>query len=361
MAPALQISIPTTSTATPADGKPYTLYHINLQLPLRKHEIKKRYTDFVNLHAELQSQTNLTPPAPLPAKSWLWRTVNNQSLAEDRRQALEKYITSILEADNACWRSSSAWRTFLNLPSGASSNGVGSKPTSSTRSSTISDPNHWLDVHRDLKSQIQAARQLLKQREAANTAQTQHSLSADAKASLVRAASFIAQLDDGLKAINSNNSNRLGQGELTRRKDLLGAAKKEVEGLEAVLRSLATKTTTASSTTTSAAATQADKEALFRGGATKTSGRVLGGPLKETERTRERDNSGVLQLQQQIMQEQDEDVMSLGKTVARLKDMGIMMGEELEIQNAMLGLVEQDSDRLQGKIDVARSRIKRIK
>ena len=61
-----------------------------------------------------------------------------------------------------------------------------------------------------------------------------------------------------------------------------------------------------------------------------------------------------------MMQEQDEDVLSLGKTVAKLKDMGVMMNEELMIQNEMLGLVEQDSDRLQGKIDVARRRIKKI-
>ena len=60
------------------------------------------------------------------------------------------------------------------------------------------------------------------------------------------------------------------------------------------------------------------------------------------------------------MQEQDEDVLSLGKTVAKLKDMGMMINEELVVQNEMLGLVEQDSDRLQGKIDVAKSRIKKI-
>lgn len=82
--------------------------------------------------------------------------------------------------------------------------------------------------------------------------------------------------------------------------------------------------------------------------------------MKETERTRELDNSGVLQLQKQVMQEQDEDVLSLGKTVAKLKDMGIMINEELAIQNEMLGLVGEDVDRVQGKIDVARNRIKKI-
>ncbi|KAI6856468.1 Phox-like protein [Hortaea werneckii] len=384
MAPALAISIPSASTATPAESKPFTQYHVVLQLPLRKHEIKKRYTDFTNLHDALVSQTNQAPPAPLPPKSWLRRTVNNESLTEERRQGLEKYLKSIVEADDARWRSSSAWRSFLNLPSGTStlsSNGslVGGS-TSGKQQQGIADPNQWLDVHRDLKTQIQTARQQLKQREAAMTAQQQHSLAAEAKASLVRAATSIAQLDDGLRRISSasqgdeagwGGSSKLGEGEIRRRRDLLGAARKEVEGLEGVLRSQASKSAAGTSSSGAAASPQTagavastgDKDALWRGTSAgqKPKGRVLGGPLKETERTRELDNTGLLQQQQQIMEEQEEDVLTLGKTVAKLKDMGILIHEELEVQNAMLGMVEEDAGRVQGKIDVARSRIKKIR
>jgi len=376
MAPTLHISIPHASTASPADGKPYTQYHVVLQLPLRKHEIKKRYNDFVALNDALKSQTNQVPPVALPAKSWIRRTVNNESMTEERRQALEKYLKFILESEDARWRSSSAWRTFLNLPSGTNTiNANGSIQHSQRRGSAggIRDPNEWLDVHRDLKTQIQSARQQLKQREAATTAQSQHSLSADAKASLVRAASTITQLEDGLRAISTaskgddagwGGSKKLGDGEIRRRRDLVGAAKKEVEGLEGVLRSMSTRnpTTSSSAATAAAKATASDKEGLWKGtSAAKPSGRVLGGPMKETERTRELDNDGVVQLQKQVMQEQDEDVMVLGKTVARLKDMGIMMDEELTIQNEMLGLIDEDVDRVQGKIDVARKRIAKIK
>ncbi|KAF7197182.1 Vacuolar morphogenesis protein 7-like [Pseudocercospora fuligena] len=376
MAPALQISIPTTSIATPADGKPYTQYHIALQLPLRRHEIKKRYNDFLTLNDELTSQTGQAPPAPLPAKSWLRRTVNSEALTEERRHGLEKYVKTILESSDARWRSSSAWRSFLNLPSGSTTTNTTSGSASQRPGSAggpVTDPNQWLDVHRDLKSYIQAARFQLKQREAATTAQAQHSLSAEAKASLVRAATNIAQLEDGLKAISAaskgddagwGGAKKLGDGEIRRRKDLVGAAKKEVEGLEGVLKSMAAQTAkaTASVMNSSAAATSEQKSELWKGtsAGAKPSGRVLGGPLKETERTRELDNSGVLQLQKQVMQEQDEDVLALGKTVARLKDMGIMINEELGVQNEMLGLVDQDVDRVQGKIDVARRRIKKI-
>jgi len=300
--------------------------------------------------------------------------VNNQALTEERRQGLEKYLRIIIGSDDARWRSSTAWRSFLNLPSGVSTisaNGTLSNARRPGSAGGITDPNQWLDVHRELKSQIQSARQQLKQRQAATTAHSQHSCSAEAKASLVRAAASIQQLEDGLKSIADSSkgddggwggSKNLGDGEIRRRRDLIGAARNEVEGLEGVLRSMATKAAkTSSAVDTGALATQGDKEQLWKGtSAAKPSGRVLGGPGKETERTRELDNAGVLQLQQQIMQEQDEDVMLLGKTVSRLKDMGIMMDEELTIQNAMLSVVDSDADRLQGKLNVAKNRIKKI-
>lgn len=375
MAPALQITIPSASTAAPSGSKPFTQFHVVLQLPLRKHEVKKRYTDFTDLHNALVSQTGQPPPATLPPKSWLRRTVNNDALTEERRQGLERYLKSIVEAEDARWRSSSAWRAFLNLPSGTSTlhanatlSSSGKRPDSA---GGISDPSQWLDAHRDLKTQIQTARQQLKQREAATTAQLQHALAADAKASLVRAATSIAQLEDGLRSISAasrgddagwGGTMKLRDGEIRRRKDLLGAAKKEVEGLEGVLRSMATKNSNVSSAVQSGAVASAgDKAALWKGtSAAKPSARVLGGPLKETEKTRELDNNGVLQLQQQVMEEQDEDVLSLGKTVSRLKDMGIMINEELTIQNEMLGLVEQDVERHQAKLDVAKRRIGKI-
>nr|POE88178.1 vacuolar morphogenesis protein 7 like [Quercus suber] len=375
MAPALQITVPTASTIEPAGSKPYTVYHIILQLPLRKHEIRRRYTDFTTLHTQLTSQTGAAPPAALPAKSWLRRTVNSAALTEERRQGLETYLRSIVEAKDARWRSSGPWRSFLDLPSGMNTvgaNGELSKAAAGrpgSESGPISNPIQWLEAHRDLKTQIQTARTKLKQREAASTPQVQHALSAEAKANLIRAAASIAQLDDALRSMSAANkgevsgwdgANKLGDNEIRRRRDLVGAARKEVEGLEGVLKSMATKNLQ-HSFGNSAAATTDDKEALWRGtSAAKPGGRVLGGPLKETERTRELGNSGVLQLQQQIMQEQDEDVLSLGKTVAKLKDMGIMINEELAIQNEMLGLVEQDTERLQGKIDVGRRRIGKI-
>ena len=69
---------------------------------------------------------------------------------------------------------------------------------------------------------------------------------------------------------------------------------------------------------------------------------------------------GVLQLQKQRMEEQDLDVEELRKIVARQKELGVQINEELEIQNEMLKMVDEDVDRVQGKITIAKKRIGKI-
>lgn len=86
-------------------------------------------------------------------------------------------------------------------------------------------------------------------------------------------------------------------------------------------------------------------------------GRVLG---KESDKTRALDNQGVLQLQTQMMREQDEDVGVLMRAVARQRELGMQIQEELVVQNEMLGMLDEDVTRVQGKVDVARKRIGKI-
>ena len=370
MAPSLQISIPTTSIAQEGN-KSYTLYHIQLALPIRTHETRKRYSDFTSLHETLVSTTGSAPPSPLPAKSWLRSTVNNAELTEQRRRGLEAYVRAILDANDARWRSSATWRHFLGLPNDPSQ----SQKIRQQNDNAAADPAAWLDLHRSVKDQLQEARQLLKKRDAAATAQEQHAISASAKASLVRAATGLATLDTALsksasKAKDDNDgdwgqSSRLGEGEVRRRKDMLQLARSETETLESQLKSLVVKPqgSMLSATSAAAAASESDKRALWgehNTASMRSSRRVLGGPAQETDKTRELDNKGVLQLQQRIMGEQEQDVLEIGKAVTRMKEMGIMINEELVVQNEMLGMLDTDVDRVQGKIDVAKKRIKKI-
>lgn len=202
----------------------------------------------------------------------------------------------------------------------------------------------------------------LGRRDGATTAHAQYDAGANAKRSLVKAGGLLGNLEEGLKIMEESekrgHEGKIGQGELRRRKDLLGSARVERDGLEKLAVSLAAKSQSAASG--NAAASKQDKNALFGPGVSKPGGRVLGAPVPETNKTRELDNEGVLQLQKQMMQDQDLNVEELGKIVRRQKEMGHAIHGELELQNEMLKRVDEDVDRVAGKISVAKKRIGKI-
>lgn len=365
MAPNVEITIPTTSLSS--TSPPYTVYHITLRLPLRSFTVAKRYSDFSTFHETLVNQTNSQPPLPLPTKSWFAKTTSNDRFREERRRGLEKYLRAINEAPDGRWRTSPAWRAFLNLPTAAiAASSSGTSNTSARLHAAITDPSNvdnaaiidptlWLDYYRDMKSYLHDARLQLSRRDQETTPQKQHESSAAAKSSLVRATSMITTLEEGLRNISGRSSSsaepsasNLGEGELRRRKDLLINARKEKDGLEDLLQAMATK-----SRLDQTVASIEDKDALLKvggasnagGGARRApgrSGRVLG---KETERTRELDNTGVLQLQQQTMKDQDANVDELMKIIIRQRELGTAINEELLVQNELLKLADEDTDR----------------
>ncbi|KAL1971062.1 hypothetical protein VTN77DRAFT_13 [Rasamsonia byssochlamydoides] len=362
MAPNVEISIP---TATIADApSPYTLYNITIRLPLRSFVVQKRYSEFASFHETLVRQVGAQPPVALPAKSWFSNTNSNETLREERRKGLERYLRAINESDDPRWRHTTVWRSFLNLPTqalGADSSTASKLHKSLTGPGTvgggpITDPVLWLDCYREMKATLHETRLHLTRRDQATTPQKQHESSAQAKSSLAKAGSMIAALEEGLKNLSDKSApgwggSSLGEGEIRRRKDLLASAKKEKDGLENLHNAMVTK-----SKLDSVVASMQDKDALV-GSAKPRSGRVLG---KETDKTRELDNQGVLQLQKQTMEEQDRSVEELMKIVARQKQLGIAINNELQIQNELLSLADEDVNRLQRKIEIGKKRVGKI-
>ncbi|KAI9740688.1 MAG: hypothetical protein M1818_004652 [Claussenomyces sp. TS43310] len=375
MAPSVEISIPSTTLSTPSNSKPFTLYNITLRLPLRTFVVQKRYSDFVSLDSTLRSQTSTAPPATLPGKSWFKSTATSPELTETRRKDLETYLRTIAESPDRQWRDTTAWRAFLNLPSStAAANSSRAEAHSAITGAGVAgvmDATVWLDVHREMKGQLHDARLHLGRRDGAMTAQAQHEAGANSKRCLVKAGVLLGNLEDGLRAMSDGPKgfgdarvgagSALGEGELRRRKDLLASARVEKEGLEKLCVSLAAKgPATGALRGSSTPASQQDKNALFGPGVARPSGRVLGAPVPETERTRELDNDGVLMLQKQMMQDQDLDVEELAKIVRRQREMGLAINEELALQDEMLERVDEDVDRVKGKIDIAKKRIQKI-
>lgn len=371
MAPAVEISIPNTSLTTLSTGKSFTLYNITLRLPLRTFVTQKRYSDFESLDKSLRALSSSPPPQPLPGKSWFKSTTTSPALTEERRIGLEKYLRAINECSNRQWRDTSIWRTFLNLPSSTaalnSSRDQAHSDITGVKGDVLAvDEAAWLDVHREMKVQLHDARLHLGKRDGAQSAKGQFEAGANAKRCLVKAGSLLQSLEEGLKSMAESSkadwgkAGGIGEGELRRRRDLLGSARVEKEGLEKLSVALNSKFQS-SRQEAAAAATTSDKSALFGPNVARPGGRVLGVPVPETDKTRELDNQGVLMLQKQMMQDQDLDVEDLAKIVRRQREMGLAINEELVVQNEMLGRLDEDVDRVQGKLSVAKKRVGKIK
>lgn len=371
MAPPVEITIPSTSLQTPPDGsKPYTLYNITLRLPLRTFVVQKRYSEFAALHQSLQSLAGAPPPAPLPGKSWFKSTVSSPEMTENRRRGLENYLRAIAESPDKRWRDTAAWRTFMNLPGINSSGnsvtsmragaGFGLPNRDAANAAAAQDPITWLDLHRELKNQLKEARQCLARRDGATDSTAALEAGGAAKRALVKAGGLIATLAEGLRIMAEGR--RLMEGEVRRRKDILAAARVDREDLDKMSNSLAANARAAGAHAHAGMPTATDKAALLggHGGAPRTSGRVLGAPLPETERTRELDNVGVHQLQQQMMREQDEDVGDLAKIVQRQREMALQIDEEVRRQLDMLDHVDEGVDRLQAKTDIAKKHVRKV-
>jgi regulator of vacuolar morphogenesis len=315
----------------------------------------------------------------LPPKSWLGgflglgSTTGSPEAIEKRRAGLEEYLRAIESAEDGRWRVSKAYREFLELADKEGKK-VSGFPGSQFGKDRVRDSSDWLDKHAELKSSLQDARRWLTKREQATAATVQHEAAANAKKSLVRAGSLISALDEGLGRLSGSSSDewsgeKLGEGEIRRRRDMISGLRKERDGLESVLNSMAVKAAISGSgssstpSTSSAAVTESQKSGLFKGASsTKPAGRrVLGAPAQETDKTRELDNEGVLQLQQQIIQEQDEDLVDIMTVVRRMKELGVQINTEIVEQNAMLGLFEEDVERVDGKIKIAKKRIGKIR
>lgn len=374
MAP-LKISIPTTLTESnpPSGGKPFTEYEIHIARPFPRTttKVRKRYSDFDALDSALRSQVGAPPPVPLPPKSWiggglgklgLGNTAGSPELIARRREGLEKYLVAIETSEDGRWRVCKAYRDFLELGDSGTKR-VETIPGSQFGKDRVRDSSDWLDKFSDVKNNLQDARLWLTKREQATAATAQHEASANAKRGLVRAGTLMGALEEALERFSGKRDGEwegdtLGDGEIRRRRDLVGAARKERDGLESVLNTMAVKAAVSGSgssvPSSSAAVTSEQKAGLFRGAKKGpiSSRRVLGAPLPETERTRELDNDGVLQLQKQIMAEQDQDVKDLTVVVRRMREMGVQINEEVVYQNALLNDLDEGVDRLVSRLSM---------
>jgi regulator of vacuolar morphogenesis len=283
----------------------------------------------------------------LPKKHFLTTTLNNPALIEERRKGLEEYLQAIANSEDSRWRDSPPWRTFLNLP-------VLNKHGKKDEKVTEED---WLEIHKQAKTLLQDARQHLSRRTTAPTIKDQHSASAAAKRCLVLAGTKVTALQNGLYSLETDSRSGIGEGEIRRRRDLIRELNAEILGLERLSQAIATQRTTLSIPN---ASEQPQNQLFSKPTTTQTSSRRVFGAPPETVRTKGVDNAGVLQLQTQIMQEQDEQMDDFLRQVRRTKEIAGQINEELESQIDLLDGLDHDVDRVQGKIKRADKQAKKL-
>ncbi|KAF3928971.1 Syntaxin-52 [Dactylella cylindrospora] len=344
-----QISIP--SFTTEALPKPHTVYIISIRLPLRSFSLKKRYSDFTQLHADLTSAVGIGPPASIPPKTFFRSTVSDTDLAEERRKALEQYLLAIQSAQDSRWRDSPPWRQFLTISSSTSNHETSQSAVLSSHLNplgpdSLKDPVLWLDTYREMKGSLQDARSEISRRDQSFSTVDQHDASAAAKKALTKVSILLDGLEKGLGLISKNSgSGLLGDGEIRRRKDLLTSGVKERDALDALANNVSTKKLYGEHRLPEATVVGTALRPNPGRVQNRSVGRVLGAPMPETEHTRQLDNSGVLQLQQEIMRTQDEGLEMLLKAVGRQKQLGLEIGNELDDQNEFLDELGDDVDR----------------
>jgi len=225
MPPTLDISVP--SAHTEPSPSPHTVYTVSIHLPLRSYTLDKRFSDFTALHSTLTTQASAPPPTALPPKHYFASTLTNATLTESRRRGLEAYLQTLASAaTDPRWRATSGWRAFLQL---------GAPGAGGTASGARAEPSAWLDTHRELVGQLQSARERLAARNGAGSGDPRQLAEegAAAKKALVRAGALIEALERGLRDVGADyGSERMGEGEVRRRRDLVAAARRERERLE---------------------------------------------------------------------------------------------------------------------------------
>jgi regulator of vacuolar morphogenesis len=214
----------------------------------------------------------------------------------------------------------------------------------------------WLEIHKQAKTLLQDARQHLSRRSTAPTIKDQHSASAAAKRCLVLAGTKVTTLQNGLNGVE-NGRGSLGEGEIRRRRDLIRELNAEILGLERLSQSIATQRTTLSVPNSS----EQPVNPLFTQNTQNSvsTRRVFGAP-PETERTKGVDNQGLLQLQTTIMKEQDDQMDEFIRQVRRTRGVAEQIHEELDSHIELLNGLEEDVDRVEGKIKKAGKRADKL-
>ncbi|KAJ3329826.1 hypothetical protein HDU76_007062 [Blyttiomyces sp. JEL0837] len=400
------------------DPKRYVAYQIALTGFNRSWTIWRRYsgktkwqqiffivgTEFEALHNTfLKLFPHAPPPVPLPPKLFSlfgYSTASDPLKVDDRRKGLEDYLSGILHARDDRWRKSNEWNTFLGIE------GFGLTGPQLGDGRRTMTPEEWMDELRSIYSACRDVRGMAANRE-------RFMSSGDIAASqfsVVQAKKMLAEIDGQIEiltvALQSHESARaeaasqssgsssaagilsplmatvvgakdtfskssaLSSAELARRSDLLQSLKDERDRVYKVVTTSNTSSDFRSSTSTASSnpgGAGSQRLGVSPGGAltpasspggARGSGRKFGKTLpQETEATIGLDNPELVQLQQRVITDQDQALETLSTIVKRQYQIGVAIGNELEVQNHLLENLDDAVDKSAGNLKGARKKL----
>lgn len=278
-------------------------------------------------------------------------------MIEERRAGLEAYLKAIIANKDGSWRDAFAFRDFLGIPLARQSS-TSTDPTDPSQFTSTS----WIDEHADLQSLIRDARADLNKRDALidrGDSSSSHSANVQAKKKLAALLARITPLEKGLEILAASG---MSEGEVQRRTEMVARVRDECDKLGKMVVAARQSSQNASP------AAPAEREALFSvpGGFGNSSSRpfarVFGQPDKaqETTDTRPLDDPGLLQLQQLQIDQQDRNLNQLSAILHRQKHLGLAISNEIAEQNEMLDDLNDNVDRVGGKLSTAKKQMNRL-
>ncbi|GAA5946241.1 hypothetical protein JCM3775_004537 [Rhodotorula graminis] len=369
--PIQSVSVPS-FTKLAAKPDPHVAFTVSISLPTRTYSIQQRYSAFAALHHKLAATCGAPPPAELPPKhpgSWFLaplaaaRDLSDAQL-EERRAGLEHWLRAILADRDPRWRSSRTFKDFLAAPPDGAGGGGQAAPGGEGAVSRSWTATAWTAEHAAVEGAARQLRTTLDRRDAQLLASssTAHATAKEAKTALVDLVRRIGDLANGLQVLAKDG---MTEGELHRRSALVERLQGEVEELGRKAgrgpRAGAGRTGPSSRAGDDEPPTAA-RQALLSG-AGRAPARVLGAAAAaslETPETRALDNGGVLQLQQQYMNDQDSKLEALTAALRRQRHLGEMINAELALQEDVLDQLDAGTDRVKGKMKDAQKQMKRL-
>lgn len=307
-------------------------------------------------------------PVEFPPKTFL--PVLDTVSIMDRQNKLQNYLTGILYAKDCRWRRSASWIQFLNIPkeciAANSQHGKYNLIHPSIPNSAPLDMNSWMAEYSKSTDLVISVREAIVERDkyagsSSGVAASQVAAN-NAKKSVIVLKQYLERLQDALERHStdkswvqswiddqatggsfSSDSQKLGEGELSRRRGLMNNLKSDIAALDQKLESASPASSFAE-----------QRETLLAGSTRKF------GVAQETDRTRPLNDSQLLSLQSQIMDQQDEALEALSTVIKRQKQIGIAINQELDYHNQLLDDLEDGVSKTKSGLKAGDKKLSRI-